>query len=65
MGEAFLMVWKFPENVATMNREKPNIINLKVVNNYVDFALLSLIKIFISVLKSKNIQDYAKLAEVK
>jgi hypothetical protein len=55
------MVWKFPEHVAVMNKEKPNILNLKMANNYADFALLSLIKIFIKVQKSKNIQNYAQL----
>lgn len=61
IGEAFLLVWKFPSDVIKMNKEYPEILNLRLVNNYADLALLSLIKIFISVRKSENIHNYTRM----
>jgi HD-like signal output (HDOD) protein len=61
IGEAFLLVWKFPNDVIKMNKEYPEILNLRLVNNYADFALLALIKIYIAVRKSESIFTYTRM----
>jgi hypothetical protein len=44
-----------------MNKEYPEILNLRLVNNYADFALLALIKIYIAVRKSESIFTYTRM----
>lgn len=47
IGDAFLMIWKFPKDVLKMDKDYPDLLNLRLVNNYTDMALLSMVKIFI------------------
>lgn len=52
IGDAFLLVWKFPPDVLKMNKDYPEILNLRMVNNIADMALIAFIKTFINVRKS-------------
>lgn len=56
IGDAFLLVWKFPEDILRLNNENPEILNLRMVNNIADMALISFIKIFIAVRRSANLK---------
>ena len=64
IGDAFLLVWKFPPDVLKMNKDYPEILNLRMVNNIADMALIAFIKTFINVRKSQNIEQYYQLPEV-
>ena len=64
IGEAFLLVWKFPNDVIKMNKEYPEILNLRLVNNYADLSLLAMIKIFIQVRKSEKIHGFTIMQEI-
>jgi hypothetical protein len=47
IGDAFLVVWKFPENAVSMGKDRPIFHDLRLASNYVDFALLAFARIFV------------------
>jgi class 3 adenylate cyclase len=62
IGDAFLMVWKIPEDLMYVNNENQLIVidQPEVVNQIADMSLLAFVKIILEVKKSPKIEKYNK-----
>ena len=48
IGDAFLLVWRFPEEILSLiDNDSYRISNIGAINNFTDLALLSFVKIMI------------------
>ena len=66
IGDAFLLVWKF-DNKFTYISKKNNelkVYNCEQVNQICDMALISILKIFAGIKKSKEIKKFKNLEEI-
>jgi len=58
IGDAFLLVWKFPKTEVAIENGNPKLSNNPVVNQIADMALLSFLKIISGVNRSKKLEKY-------
>ena len=59
IGDAFLLVWKIPEEIIQYNDEnnnEPEIKNYEVASQIADLSLMAFIKIIVEIKKSKTLQ---------
>jgi hypothetical protein len=58
IGDAFLLVWKMPKRLLQIvSNEEYKVFNINIINNLVDVALLSFIKVMIQIRKSTNLDE--------
>ncbi|CAG9326054.1 unnamed protein product [Blepharisma stoltei] len=60
IGQAFLLVWKFPKESISENKENVKLENNRLTNSFADLSLISFLKIIAEICKSPKIESFSQ-----